>query len=185
MTKTVAVAIMVAVAVVAAYFASPYWAIHQMRSAGEAGEGDKVASYVDFPAVRESIKTQMITQMDKSMKDVGKDNPFAALGQAFAGRIVNGMVDSLVTPEWLAGMVSRGKRDKQGPNPTAPPTASATTLTGKPPRIQQGYEGLDIFKVTVHDVDVGDPMVTLVLGREGIFSWKLKSIRMRDFDMVK
>jgi hypothetical protein len=36
---------------VVAYFGSPYWAVDQLPSAAEAGQGDRLAQYADFSAL--------------------------------------------------------------------------------------------------------------------------------------
>jgi len=178
MRTRVVVPVALVALLVAAYFGSPYWTIYQMRSAAQSGQGDKLAGYVDFPAVRESLKTQFTLMMNKSMADDPKlkDNPVAAFGQMLAAAMVGPMVDRMVTPESLATMIASGKSTEAAPPPAkdgAPPTDP-----GKQPRIVREYEGLDVFKVSIHAPDDDKEAVALVLNRQGLFSWKLTSIRM-------
>jgi hypothetical protein len=49
---------LVLVLVGALYYGSPYWTVWRMQTPAEAGEGDRLARYVDFPAVRESVRSQ-------------------------------------------------------------------------------------------------------------------------------
>ena len=68
--RIVILAVVFVVLAAAAYFGSPYWAIQQMRSVAQSGQGDKLVGYVDFPAVRESLKTQFTLMMsNKSVAD--------------------------------------------------------------------------------------------------------------------
>jgi hypothetical protein len=97
-----------------------------------------------------------------------------------ATNMINAMVDNMVTPEGLAGMLARGKPESQKTDSTAPRTNPDSTV--KAPRIERAYEGLDVFKVTYHDPESDDPMITLVMNRAGLFSWKLTSIRMHYID---
>lgn len=177
------VGIAIVLLLIGCYYGSPYWAFHQMRAAGEAGEGDRLASYVDFPAMRESLKSQMQAMMVKQMQsDSMKDNPFAVLGMALAGGMVNTLVDGMVTPESVASMVSSGKAKPEAGKGTPASTPAANTTSGKPaakaPRVDRHYEGMDVFHVEMHDPDRDKLMLTLVLNREGWFGWKLKSVRM-------
>ena len=80
--RKIAIAAMVlVVGIVAVYLGSPYWTLYQIRSAATAGEGDRIATYVDFPAVRESIKSQFVLATAKRMESRGKDCAFATLGR--------------------------------------------------------------------------------------------------------
>ena len=163
------------------YYASPYIILHRIQTAAQSGQGDRLAQYVDFPAVRESIKSQLQVKLMDTMKKGTDGNPFAALGMALAGSMVGTMVDNLVTPESIATMVNRAKpRDRlagnaaSGPTDTAPPVA----VDAKRPRVVQHYEGLDVFQVELHDPNTDELGLTLVLGRDGWFGWKLRSIRL-------
>jgi hypothetical protein len=176
------VGIAIALLFIGGYYGSPYWALHQMQSAGRAGEGDRLATYVDFPAVRESLKSQMQAMMLTRLQgDSLKDNPFAALGMALAGSMVNTMVEGMVTPESLANMVSSGKAKPEPDKGTVPvPVEDSTSgkATAPRPRVERRYEGMDVFHVEMHDPETDKLMLTLVLNREGWFGWKLKSLRM-------
>jgi hypothetical protein len=178
MRTRVIVPVAVVALLVAAYFASPYWVMYEMRSAAQNGQGDKLAAYVDFPAVRESLKTQFALMMNKSVADdpKTKDNPFAAFGQMLAAAMLGPMVDRMVTPESLASMMANGKASNSVPRPAKDDPTPAEP--GKAPRIVREYEGLDVFKVSIHAIDDDKETVTFVLNRQGLFSWKLTSIRM-------
>lgn len=179
----VAIIIVVGVMLACAYYASPYVALHEMQAAARAGEGDRLARHVDFPAVRESLKSQMQAMLTKRMlREDLKDNPFAAFGMLLAGSMVGMMVDNMVTTESLASIVNSGK-----PKPPAgedvssvdqPTNSHSSNDTSKPPRITRYYEGLGVFKVEMHDAETDKLMLTLVFNRDGWFGWRLKAIRM-------
>jgi len=176
--------ILVAVAIllgVGAYFGSPYWTIHQIRNAAEAGQGDRLADYVDFPAVRESVKTQLAASMQKDLNGPKmKNNPFAALGQSLAVGLVNTMVDAMITPDGIANMIRSGHVAR-----TAAPSAAATSAAPAPtapaepdnrPKLRQGYEGMNIFKAALLDPKTGEDLMEAVLSRQGMFAWRLTAI---------
>jgi Protein of unknown function (DUF2939) len=113
-----------------------------MQSAARAGEGDRLAGYVDFPAVRESVKSQMQAMMLRKMQsDEMKFNPFAGLGMMLAGNIVNMAVDGMVTSDNLASMINSGKAKplaaKLVPPANSAAVADAKSESGKPPRIDR------------------------------------------------
>lgn len=188
MRKLYVIVALVVVAGIGAYFGSPYWTIYQIRSAAEAGEGDRLAGYVDFPAVRESVKTQLATSMQKELNAPDmKNNPFAALGQSLAVGLVNTMVDAMITPEGVANMIRSGHASKTAAAATSPPATTATPASTPPvaseerPKLRQGYEGLNVFKAAMLDPNSGEDLLEAVLTRQGIFSWRLTAIRMPGF----
>lgn len=92
--NTVIAAVVVLIALSAAwYWGSPRWTLHEMRAAAEAGDTDKLASYIDFPALRtsmkEAIKAQAVAEFTKPDND-----GMAAFGAAFATTMVDGLVTS-------------------------------------------------------------------------------------------
>jgi len=177
MRKTVIFAAVLAVAAVAAYVASPYWTLHQIRSAAAAGQGDRVAAYVDFPAMRESLKAQFVQAMATRMESKGKDGQFAALGQAFAMQMVNGLVDAMITPEAVAAMIGSGKAPR--PNLEAKPQPNPANVNARrEPKIRHSFESLSTFHATLVDPDTNEDLLTAVLTREGAFTWKLTAVRM-------
>jgi hypothetical protein len=184
MPRKIGLAIALIAILIGFYVGSPYWTLHQMRSAAQAGQGDKLAGYVDFPAVRESIKTQFLAAMTPHTKDAGKDGPFATFGNMLAATMMNGVVDTLVTPDGLVRIMEQGKLQRDTASAAAPPASTAPPATdtpskpAKPLRIDREYEGLDVFKVTMFDPSNDKPITQLVLNRDGIFGWKLKALRL-------
>jgi len=154
-----------------------------MRTAASAGESDRLSGYVDFPAVRESVKSQMLAMLTKQMQgDSMKSNPFATLGIALAGGMVNTIVEGMVTPEGVANMVRSGNpkpAELKAVTAAQPqPDQESRNDHEKPPRIERHYEGLGVFKLEMRDPETDELMMAFVLNREGWFEWKLKAIRM-------
>lgn len=177
--RAVAITLVVGLCVAAAYYVSPYWAMQQIQAAAKAGEGDRLATYVDFPAVRESIKSQMQASLTKQMQGAEmKDNPFAAMGMMLAGGMLGMMVDNMITPDSVASMINSGKAKRTHPVATPAKNEDQSSKSEELPRIDRHYEGLSVFKVEMHEPKTDALMLTLVLGRDGWFGWKLKAIRI-------
>lgn len=182
--RTTAIAVAALLAVAAAWFASPWWTVWQMQSAARAGEGDRLAQYVDFPALREDLKSQVQTGMAKKLQRPDmQSNPFAGLGMMLAGSLLGGVVDALVTPDNLASMIRSGRTtaDKLVPPTKSSSATEAKAADSKPPRIAHRFEGLNVFKVEMHEPDTDKLVMTWVLTREGFLTWKLTSIRLAAF----
>lgn len=148
--------------------AAPYIAVHQMKSAAESRDGEALSEYIEFPSVRQSLKDQMNAVFMKEMTNELEGNPFAAVGAAFAGMMVDKMVDAVVTPAGITQLMSGEK-----PNPTENGESAGATAREPFAKASMSYESLSKFVVTVKG-DTGDEG-KFVLRRRGI-GWKLTEI---------
>jgi hypothetical protein len=163
--------------VVATYFASPYWTAWRIKSAAAAGDGERLASYVDFPSVRDSIRAQVQGNVLNPLESRFRDRRYSALGMLLAGQVANVVVDSMVTPENLASMVNRGKTKPVLPDAQRETSADTSTVPSRKPKIGLHYDGLDAFNIEMRDPDTDALLITWVMGRENLFAWRLKAIR--------
>lgn len=139
-----AVGVLVVAGALASY-ASPYWTLHQMRSAIDTKDVSAFSSYVNFPAVQDSIKSQLTASMRKKLggEGEGQDNLFANLGMAIGAGVINRMVDALVSPESVMSMMARGK------------TSASGALLGQLPPQSSGADSGTPQSAASHDNDAG------------------------------
>lgn len=171
---------LVVVALVAAYFASPVLALHSLTEAAKAGDRAKLERLVDFPAVRDSLKSQLKAAMTRAFEQDPelRDNPFAAFGQLLMVGVVDKAVDAFATPDAIAEMVATSR----APEKLSPSEHGPRVETGKPrdksdTEIRYGFQDLDHFKATYRDKAKPDePVFGLTLERQGLFRWKLVRI---------
>ena len=145
-------------------YASPFLALHQMREAARAHDAQALAAFVDFPAVRESLKSGLRAKL------VGGDvTPANVMGAEVAGALLGPMVDVLITPESL-GRVLQGQ----------PPSQAALPVGAAPARVEtrMGYESPSQFVFAIKPQGSDDDPVELVLRREGLWGWKLAGLRI-------
>ena len=176
--KLNSILLILAVLLLAAFAGSPYLAVHEMRAAARVHDAAKLGSYVDFAALRESLKTGVHAKLlGRERNENGDPTPANAMGAAVAGALLGPMVDVLITPESLSRLL-------QGQKPAA---AAAGGLLGassdKPSPTESiethfGYEGLNNFVFSVKKKGTDDEPVDLVMHREGLFSWKLAELRL-------
>jgi len=105
-------------------FASPYLAVRGMRQAAQAQNAAKLSEYVDFPALRQSLKDDFSVRLTEELRKDPK-NPLAAIGLMFGASIVSQLVDAFTTPENLVRLMQG--RIPQGPTAVFPfqgPSAS-------------------------------------------------------------
>lgn len=164
MKKWVAAAVALLLVAGGFYFGSPYLAVRALQTAAAEGDKDALEQKVDFPAVRESLKSQMSAAlMTKMQTDPEmKDNPFAALGAALLPTMINGMVDAFVTPDAIAAMVRGQKPSEKATSGSNPDIASETE-----------WVGLDRFRVKLRNTKTDEEGPSLLFERRGFASWKL------------
>ena len=164
---------------VAAYSVSPFWAIHKLRKAAEAKDAVYITDSVDFPAFRESLKGALSAQMAKEAAASQEDGGFGAIGAAFGAMMVGPLVDALVTPEAVIGLM-QGKdlgAVTGGPGADIKATASPSQEEQNDVSTSMRYEGLNRFVVAMEDKD--KKAASLVFQRHGLFSWKLSGVRLQ------
>lgn len=171
---TIAAALAIIGVAVTAY-ASPYYALHQIKTALAEHNADALAGHVDFPALRASVKTQLEASMARSIEaTAGSGNPLAALGQSIASAMLGKMVDTMVSP---AGVVALVNKSAVSPQAGADASADAPVDgTQKKASYSASYAGLNTFVVRARDGNAQQG--ALVLQRHGVWGWKLSSIEI-------
>jgi hypothetical protein len=162
--------IVLLIAIGAWVYYTPYLALRSMRSAAEAGDGAALSGYVDFPAVRESLKTTVnakVASVASAAQDTG--NPLGMFGAAFASALVSPMIDTFVTPESLALILNGVKPEPGGSVKVALPSEKDVETTTR-------YDGPSTFLVTVKTKGSSAEPIGLVLRRGGLVSWKLSAL---------
>ncbi|MGE4266366.1 MAG: DUF2939 domain-containing protein [Deferribacterales bacterium] len=162
----------------AVYFASPFYALYSIRSAGEEGNADKLSGYVDYPKLRENLKATFNARVAKELANSEYAGALGALGTAFAASIVDQLVDSLVTPEALAMVMKNGIKPKGGDDDAGQSEdgqSSENTAkekdSGKSVDFSSGYRSLNKFAFTI--TQEKESPVSMIFERHGLFSWKL------------
>ena len=97
-------------AVVYSYF-SPQLTLKGIREAAKAQDTERLRDLVDFDSVRAGLKDDIRAMVNTSAAQDLRGNPFAALGVALAGAIVDPLVGALVNPATIVSAVSQGKLD--------------------------------------------------------------------------
>lgn len=146
------------------YWFSPGYAMQQLREAAVAGDKQELAERVDFPAVRESLKNQFKVAMMAKLKE-DQDNPFAGLAAMMVGPMIDGLLETAISPEGVKGLVEHGKFQKQG-----------ETATGPEAKWNIERDGLNRFRVTP-EVEQGENAPTIVFIRDGL-GWKMVDIEL-------
>ncbi|NPT58981.1 DUF2939 domain-containing protein [Paraburkholderia elongata] len=196
---------LIVIAVIAALgfgYASPYMALNNLKRAADARDVQTVNEYVDFPALRESLKQQVTGLLTRRIEAHGNGNPFAAIGAMIGVALIGPLVDAYATPDGVAALLNgMPPRGNPGERPPVPPAAAApasepappvagNTANGaansennatppQPPQTTAGYRGLNEFVVT-YQHGTGDARYSAILRREGLFTWKLAAVNLNE-----
>ena len=196
MTRKTKLAAAIAIVAFGAWFYFlPHIAFSGMKSAIDARDASRLAGYVNFPALKDSIKADLSARIAARVSDTREKSLFGVLGAALAGVFIDPLVDAFVTPESLA-MILEADMPKPAPPPARqpPPSAPAPPSTPAPPTSpppaestmpseskreqSMSYESVNRFVVSVKKKGGADQPFSLVFTREGWFSWKLSALRM-------
>jgi len=144
------------------YFESPAWTLKGMKDAAQSNDADALNAYIDYPALRESLKAELTAEM---VAEARKDRSgFGALGMALGSEVMGPMIDGLVSP---AGMRAALLADRYE---NASPAASALHVPEKPVIVRRNFSE---FVVTAKD----RPSSGLVFKRHGL-SWMLSGVEL-------
>lgn len=190
MTRTtrsilVALVVIVVVAALGFVYASPYIALDRVKRAADARDAQTVNDYVDFPALRDSLK-QQVTELLTRRIDIQKSgNPLAVIGAMIGAALVGPLVDSYATPDGVAAILNGiPPRGDPGERPPVPPAASDSGVASgpapareapKPPQTTAGYRSFNTFVVT-YQHGAGDARYSAIFHRSGLVSWKLVAV---------
>jgi hypothetical protein len=193
--KPVAVTVAVAMIVVMVGYgyASPYIALKRLKAAADARDAAALNAYVDYPALRVSLKEQAGEMVQRRLGAEHSSNPLVLFGAAIGTALIGPLVDAYATPEGVAallnGMPPSGKPgetpppvrdDTQGGQAPAPELADASADNGKArPQSTAGYRSPNQFVVTWQQSANGE-RYSAILQRHGLFSWKLAAVELNE-----
>jgi len=116
--------LIILVALVALYVASPYYAFWRFTEALKAGDQEQFETMVDFRSVRESLKTQLKAKLAEGRaNEPKKEKSLLGLSDQFMPRLIDTLVDAYVTPSGLAALLADARNVNSGTfgNPAGAP----------------------------------------------------------------
>ena len=156
---------------------SPYWDLYRLRTAVAERDAETVSAHVDFPALRESLKGQVMTGVERAIAP-GDDNPLARLGAAVAAVAVNPMIDAMVSPAGVMAMLETGKVRLARP---APPGDQGRDDADAAAAAENGRRDWSLHYREWGEVVVGTETPgagRFVFRRAGLWHWDLVAIEL-------
>ena len=181
--KSTLAAILVAMLAGAAYwYWSPFLAIRAMQSAARTSDADAFNTHVDYPRLRESLKSQFSALMAEHVgQSADPKNPFEALGTMLGLAMVDKMVDAMVRPETVMRGMQSGNFGPKASDLDSEPTATADSSKsgGGKPKWSYVRKGADKL-IAYTDADTGpdDKKVGIIFERSGFADWKVTELRL-------
>ena len=198
---------LIAIVVIAALgyaYASPYIALDRLKRAADSCDVETVNEYVDYPALRDSLKLQVTGLLTRRLDVQHNGNPLAAIGAMIGVALIGPLVDAYATPDGVAALLNgMPPRGEPGERPPPPPAAQTDNSTGKPaenpsptpapgsgaangngsngktppqpPQTTAGYRGINEFVVS-YQHGVGDTRYSAIFRRQNLFTWKLSAV---------
>lgn len=99
-------AVGLAVLLLAYYLASPWVALARFKADAQARRTDRMSHYIDFAAVRASIKAQLLARLQEEMPADAASKGWANVGMALAGAALEPAVYVLASPQGLVAMMN-------------------------------------------------------------------------------
>ncbi|EDZ99255.1 putative transmembrane protein, partial [Burkholderia sp. H160] len=89
--------VVIVIAALGFVYASPYIAVNNLKRAADARDVQTVNQYVDFPALRDSLKQQVAAMLTHRLEaDAG--NKLATIGAVIGVTLIGPLVDAYATP---------------------------------------------------------------------------------------
>ncbi|SAK63055.1 membrane protein [Caballeronia fortuita] len=179
-----ALVVLVLLAALGFIYASPYIALDRVKRAADARDAQTVNQYVDFPALRASLKEQIAALLTRRVDIQKSGNPLAIIGAMIGAALVGPLVDSYATPDGVAailnGIPPRGEPGERPPPQAGDAAPASSVMAGppppkEPPQTTAGYRSLNTFVVTYRH-GAGDARYSAIFHRDGLVSWKLVAV---------
>tara|TARA_R110002033_G_scaffold115955_1_gene160354 strand:+ start:486 stop:1244 length:759 start_codon:yes stop_codon:yes gene_type:complete len=171
--------------------ASPFLVVHSIQSAVERRDAEALSNHVDYPVFRQNMKDQVNARIMEEVTVELEGNPFAAMGMALASKLVDSIVDSMVTPAGIARIMQGEKPamaavksggaggkmpDTEGSQEPVLPAEHGQPAQNSFEDASMSYESLSRFVVTFTD-ESGEE-VRFIFHRHGITDWLLTDMTL-------
>lgn len=156
--------------------AGPWITIAEIRQGVETRDSERLTANIDFPSLRKNVKMQFRSALIERGQ---RESENAALGLALAGlggALVDGIVDTALTPEGLAALMSGQEQAVLTTSPGTEAHNPQAQQQSKPELFADArytYDWHDRFSVWVPNDDGSE--IRFILARQGL-SWRLSNV---------
>lgn len=162
------------------YFA-PHLTVRSMLQAAERGDAEALAAHVDFPALRQDLKSQFAVAAADRIGGDGSGG-WRDFGAALATSAATPAIDAMVSERGLMLMFTGRGLARDGLAALPPDDATGRHGSGaidmQQWKTSAGYEDLSTFVVTLKPQSDGAVPAKLVFKRRRLLWWKLSGIEL-------
>ena len=156
--------------------AGPYLAINGIRTALAEQDTGKLERYVDFPALRVSLRAQAEDALARRAGAGVQSNLFGAIALSVANSMLGTGVDTMVTPLGIGALLQGRSMWKQSIGDTLNGDTYGKPVPADPLKTAtHHYESPSRFTATIQN-EAGQPVV-FVFKRKGL-TWKLADVKL-------
>jgi len=166
-----------------AFYCTPYLTYRNLRIAAENRDAAALSKYIDFPAIKKSLKENFKSKLEITEKQSGDQSE--GMGSAIVSALINPLIDAFINPETM-GLMLKGytpslkKRKDQasGKKEKAEPAGDKKDRRDSgSPDVLMYYESLNRFVVEIKKKGAGEEPIALVFKRSRLICWKLCAIK--------
>lgn len=163
------------------FYLTPYLSLYSMRSAALNRDAKEFCAYIDFPVLKDNLKSELNAKMLSNMsKDQNShDNPFSGIATMMAPAIINNMVDGFVSPAAIErlfkGEFNQNQQLTSQTTLVATKNFSSDFLSEEKRELTTGYSSFNEFEI-YYKPKTGDGS-RLIFERRGIWSWQLTNMK--------
>jgi hypothetical protein len=92
--------------------AGPFITIDGIRSSVKEKDSDRLSSYIEFDLLKKNLKEQFNTQVLKATSADPDNNPLGMMVAGFASQVVDGLLETYLTPSSIALLLEGEKPDR-------------------------------------------------------------------------
>jgi Protein of unknown function (DUF2939) len=164
----VAIAVMLAI-FAGTYVLSPFVFLRSLSDAARTGNSDALAAEVDFPSVRDGLKSQLGIFLARRAlgRTPRRHYSLTDIALLIAPASRDRIIDALVTPENLVILLQRPKQQ-----------FGDSSL--RPSLLRGQFSWVDMDHVRMRYTSAAHPelALTIILERQGIFGWKVTGVHL-------
>lgn len=173
--------VLLAIALLAWIYYAPQLTVRSMRTAAQRGDAEAFAAHVDFPALRQDLKSQFATAAAERIGGDGSGG-WRDFGAALATAAAAPAIDAMVSEQGLMLMFAGRGLARDGLAAVPPDDATGRQGSGaidvQQWKISAGYDDLSTFVVTLQPQNDDAVPATLIFKRHRLLWWKLSGLRL-------
>ncbi len=160
------------------YAASPYIALSGLHDAAAAGDAKGIEEHVDFASLRASVKSEFKARLSAEAAKEDANPLLATVGLALADRMVDGMLDNMMTPSGIAKMI-KISQDK------AEDVSAVVAQDEQKPAVDK-FDEWEVERIGLSEFRLSNPNdrqnPELIFQRDGL-GWKLSNVDMTHMEL--